>query len=263
MRPLAALRSRLSTPLDFATADPIVVLGNQKTGSSAIAGLLAARTGVSLAADLEDAWTREFELAQNRAMLDLFIQKNRYTFRHAIVKENSLTLAADGLFDTMPKARGVFVVRHPVDNIRSILDRLTWPGDPRPVESLKEAPATWQQVFNLGLWGVDVADHISALAHRWRLTTEAVLRNRPRGFVVRYEDFDHNKLGTIDLLATDLALNDREPIDHLLDHAFQPRGSRRNDSVHTVFSDETLNAIVQICSEGMRTLGYDSTQNSA
>ncbi len=257
------MRSRISRPLDLTLADTILVLGNQKTGSSAIAGLLAARTGNSLATDITDAWTREFALAHDRTLLEQFIKANRRYFRHDIVKENSITLAADGLFAALPRARGVFVVRHPVNNIRSILDRLNWPGDPSPLESLPAAPGAWRQVVDVRPWGVDVADHITSLAHRWRLSSEAILRNRSRGILVRYEDFDDDKVSTIDHLADELGFRDRKPIHHLLDHAFQPKGTRRNDPVQDHFSEQTLALITQICSESMNAFGYDAAINNA
>ncbi len=257
---LAEAHRRLSPPLDLNSIAPILVLGNQKTGSSAIAGLLAARTGSSMATDLSEAWTREFEFANDRTKLVSFIDANRYYFRRTIVKENSLTLAASTLFAVIPNACGVFVVRHPVQNIRSILDRLDWPGDPRPIESLPDVPRTWQQVINVKPWGTEAADHISALAHRWRLTTEAVIRNRARGEVVRYEDFNDDKLGTIDHVANQLGLPNRLPVGHLLEHPFQPRGTRRGYKIDDVFSEEAVATIERICSDGMADLGYESVR---
>ncbi len=258
---LATIHRWLTPPLNLGTISPILFLGNQKTGSSAIAQLLAARTGLTIATDLTAAWTEELDLATDPVLLAAFIQKNRYHFRRTIVKENSLTLAADGLFDAMPMARAVFTARHPVHNIRSILDRLHWPGEARSLEQLPDLPDSWRQVIDVKAWGINAPDSISALSHRWRLTTDALLRNRKRANVVKYEDFCSDKVAVIDQLADSLELKERHPIDDLLNYAFQPRGNRRDDCIFDVFSNEAITSIEQICSLGMAALGYESVRN--
>ena len=234
-------------------------MGNQKTGSSAIAGLLAARTHASLAPDVHGAWQMEHALATGALPARAFLQRYRYYFRHKIVKENSLTLAADALLPALPHGQPVFVVRHPLHNLRSILDRLGWPGTPQPPSVLPPIPHAWRAIVDVQTWGVEASNHITALAERWRLTAETALRHRDRALLIRYEDFSADKQGIIDGLADTLGLTARYSIDALLDHSFQPRGTRRGTELGTVFTPETQARVLQICGPAMQALGYDTT----
>lgn len=243
--------------LNLAQADPVVVLGNQKTGSSAIAGLLAARTGRSLAADVHGAWQMEPALATGALPSAAFVQRHRYYFRHAIVKENSLTLAADALLAALPRARPVFTLRHPLHNLRSILDRLGWPAEPQPIPTLPPISHAWRAILDLRPWGVDADDQITALAERWRLTAEAALRHQTRAVWLRYEDFLADKTTAIDQLAEHLGLVPTHPIEGLLDHAFQPRGARRAKPLDAVFPPTARAIVQQICGPLSAEIGYE------
>jgi hypothetical protein len=150
----------------------------------------------------------------------------------------------------------VFVVRHPVQNVRSILDRVGLPGRPLPFDDLSLSPGGWNAIVRGRDLEIEADDHITALAKRWAVTTDIYLRNQERLHLVRYEDFVADKRGTIDALADRLGIPTRANIEALLDVPFQPRGVHRSTPVDEVFSSRALELIAHHCEEGMRALDY-------
>jgi hypothetical protein len=247
----------ISTQLDLRALRPILVLGNQKTGSSAVAHLLAAHGDLSLAADVHPAQGRERHVASLDApAMAGFIQRARYYFRRDVVKENALTPGAGALLAALPNARAVFVARHPAHNVRSILDRLDLPGHPCPLGEI-QVESGWQEVVDGSALGLNASDHITALARRWQALTDTYLLHRERLHLVRYEDFQTDKSGVIAELAERCDAPRRADIGPLLDRPFQPRGKHRTTPLEDFFSEEALRIIDRCCAGGRRALDYD------
>jgi len=247
--------ARLVLPkIDCTAYDGILVLGNQKTGSTAIAQLLAALGDLRIAANLHSLHGRAV-LPNSPSAVARFVQAARYYLRHDVVKENALTPATDALLEVLPQARVVYVVRHPVQNVRSILDRVGLPGRPLPLTGLA-LPGGWAPIVTGRDLGVDAADTITALAERWAVTTDLYRRHADRMRLVRYEDFVADKSGTIRALAEDLGVPDRQAIAPLVDVPFQPRGAHRSAAPADFFTDDALTRIRERCQEGMDALDY-------
>lgn len=254
---LARLYRGLTPSADLSTLTPILVLGNQKTGSTAIARLLAAWGRLSATTDIHPLQAPDAHLPNDPASVEDFIQRMRYYFRRDLVKENALTPATDALLTVLPAAQPVYVVRHPVQNIRSILDRVGLPGDPRPLDALDRPEDGWSPILDNRHLDLDADDHVTALAQRWSYTTAIYRRHQDRLTLVRYEDFVADKLETIRDLANQLGIDSRQDIRPLLDVPFQPRGSHRSVDPTTFFSDDALAIINRECSEGMSALDYE------
>ena len=261
----ARLYERFAPPLEPARIAPVLVLGNQKTGSSAIAHLLAACGDLRLAANVHPAQGRERRMARlDASEMRAFIQNEaRYYFGHAVVKENALTSAVGALLEALPNARGVFVTRHPAQNIRSILDRLGLPGTPQPLGTVAaDLPAGWRDVVTNGGLRLDdpedaPEDHITALARRWATLARRYLRHAERLHLARYEDFMADKAGFVRRLADTLDIPFQRDIESLLDVPFQPRGAHRGAALHQFFSTDALRIIDDCCAPEMRALRYD------
>jgi hypothetical protein len=105
---------------------PIFVLGNQKSGTTAIAALFARLSGQTVTLDLfREVWWPTYQgIPSGDVSFDAFVARNRWGFSRDIVKEPNLTLFPDALAERFPEARTIFVVRDPRDNIRSLLNRL-------------------------------------------------------------------------------------------------------------------------------------------
>jgi len=109
------------------------VFGNQKSGTTAIASLLAAATAKTVTLDFAGA-----EVPYATALLGggipiaEFVRRNSWAFSAQVIKEPTLTFVAPALMDHFGVARAAFIVRNPYDNIRSMLVRQKLRGDLEP-----------------------------------------------------------------------------------------------------------------------------------
>lgn len=235
---------------------PVVVLGHQKSGTTAIAALLARAGGVSVRLDLPALWSLDRDLGRRPEALGRWIRRHHWYFGFDVVKEPWLTFAPRELAVALPQARFVLVIRDPRDTLRSILDRLDVPGDrpDNPAELERLGPG-WRGLFE----GCARGEHyIDVLTERWLEATragEALAGKRLR--TIRYEDFVADKAGGIRGLATALEMPTGRDIASLVDHDFQPRGRRRDTSWEAFFGPKNLQRIVSRAGPTMRDHGYD------
>ena len=238
---------------------PIIILGNQKSGTTAVAALLAEMTGLSATLDLKKEMKNpviDRVKTGGMSMTD-FVRLNKLDFSREIIKEPSLSPFYAELAECFPRSRFVMVIRDPRDNIRSILNRLRIPGNlPTITEDQRsEITPAWELILD-GRWlGLEGENYIEMLAERWRYITDLYLRNAGRMVLLKYEDFSKDKTGTLDRLATTLGLEKKKDVSHRVNVQFQPAGDRsvRWDDF---YGPENLARIERICSEHMQKLGY-------
>ncbi|HEY5339219.1 MAG TPA: sulfotransferase [Rhizomicrobium sp.] len=245
-------------------ASPLFVFGNQKSGTTAIAALLAAATGQT--ATLDFAGAKEpyaSRLYRGDIALEDFIRHNAWAFSTGIVKEPALTFVAPQLMSQFPGARAILIVRDPFDNIRSILDRLRLAGDKPSLDAKGKAiNPTWRAILNGSqLGGADV-HCVSNLARRWLRAATICGADDDRITIVRYEDFNTDKAATIERLAKAAGLPLRQDVSHLVDHAFQRRAEKRTLSARQYFGAENFARIESICGEAALSLGYETPAKS-
>jgi hypothetical protein len=249
------VRARFSRPHRC----PVFILGMQKSGTSAIAGLLGLRTGLPTTIDLERDWreTTVDTAGVDADAFDRFVRRNAVDFSRAIVKEPNLTFLVDRIRDRWPEAPLVFVVRDPAETIRSILDRLDLPGDLNefPADRLAATPLAWRVVLDNRWIGVETAHPIESLAARWRRAAEIALAAGEDTLLVRYEDFKSNLAVEIDRIALHLGLEVTADITEALDRPFQPPGRPR--AVADVFGPN-LERIRRVVAPVAASLGYDA-----
>ena len=242
------------------TRDPIFVLGTQKSGTSAIAALLGLRCGVETTLDLRRELRRPtvHELRVGERTFEEFLRYNAVDFSRPLIKEPNLTFVVDNLLAQWPNSKLVYVVRDPVQTIRSVLDRLDLPGDVDRLtdEQLASVPVAWRIVMNNEWIGVHDAHYIEQLAGRWRVAAEQARAMADRVILVRYEDFLEDKGGVIDRIAGELGLEAVHDIRARLDEPFQPRGRRRSKA-DSVFG-ENISRIHARTAELATAFGYPS-----
>ncbi|MBD3236126.1 MAG: hypothetical protein GF330_05450 [Candidatus Eisenbacteria bacterium] len=239
---------------------PLIVLGNQKSGTTAIAALLGELTGQTVTLDLQKEIRRPRlpDVQAGRMTWEAYLRANRHEFSRPIVKEPHLTPFYRPLAAQLPGARFLLIVRDPRENLRSILNRLHLPGDlarltPRQWDTISPA---WRMVVD-GRWlGIEGGSYIEMLARRWQLCAEVGLRNREAMRVLRYEEFVARKLETLRELAWAYGWRERHDIRSRLDVQFQPAG-RRGVDWRDFFGDGNLSRIEEICAGGMRAFGYE------
>lgn len=236
------------------------MLGNQKSGTTAIAVLLAERTDESVTWDLtvgHDALLTDIH--NGTASIDELIDQEVLAFSHDVIKDPNLTLLFEPLKERFTEARFVMIVRDPRDNIRSILERLDLPGDRTQLTGDERAslPEGWRRVLDGGDFGIDGDTYIDCLAERWRRMPCIYLENKGHLELIRYEDFLSGKVAAIDDLAYRLGFSLQSSIENQVDQQFQPRGERRDVNWLTFFGKRNLECIETRCVEMMTPLGYD------
>ncbi|MEJ2720910.1 MAG: sulfotransferase, partial [bacterium] len=239
---------------------PIIVLGNQKSGTTAIAALLAEAAGLSVALDLY----REFNtpvidrIKTGDLTMKAFVKRNKLDFSRDIIKEPSLSVFFPELVAYFPDARFVMVIRDPRDNIRSMLNRLGVPGTAEKLTEEFKSGITraWELIIDGGWLGLDGANYIEMLAQRWNYIADSYLAQKDQMTLLQYEVFLEDKPGAISRLADRLGLEIRHDIRDRVDHQFQPAGDR-SVSWLDFFGPVNLARIETICRQRMKPFGYE------
>jgi hypothetical protein len=231
----------------------VFVLGVQKSGTTAIATLLAKLTDRSLGSDFThldppEERTRFFD---GELPFGEYAASHRRAFGRDIVKDPNLTFFAGDLRQTFPKARLVFISRDPREQIRSLLDWMERPGDRDEIDT---APLPENQRMLLeGRWPrVEGRNYVERLAARWRAGADACLAEDVA--LIRYEDFVGDKVGALTDLAHRLGLEPVADISDQVDTQFQSRGRPR--PWLEVYGERNLALIEEACASRMAQLGY-------
>lgn len=216
----------------FATVheSPIIILGNQKSGTTAIAALLAEMTGLSVTLDLKKEFRNPVidRLKTGELSMNEFVRANKLDFSRDIIKEPNLSPFYRELAERFPASRFVMVTRDPRDNVRSILNRLRIPGNLPDITDEHRSGITraWGLVID-GRWlGLKGANYIDMLAARWNYIADLYLRHADRMVLIRYEEFSKDKTGALDRLAAALGLEKKRDVSGRVNVQFQPPGDR-------------------------------------
>jgi hypothetical protein len=236
---------------------PTFIFGNQKSGTTAIAGLISAATGEALISDFRGAREPYLgTLMRGETSIADFVAKNAWAFSAPLVKEPGLSFVAPGLLDHFPASRAVFIIRDPWANIRSILGRLNVRGHAdAPVRGDgKNLNPTWQSILTGRDLGFAPDHYIDILAKRWLRGARICEALGDRVIALRYEDFNRSKTQTIDHLVGALGLTVRNDISNILNFPFQ-RSGQSGVSIAEFFGPN-LTRIDAICAETAARLGY-------
>lgn len=235
---------------------PIIILGNQKSGTTAIATLLAKRANINATIDTSVLWEPNLsKLLDGEFFLRDVIRKNKKPFVPKIIKEPNLTFFYNELKEIFINATYVFIVRDPRSNIRSLLNRINVDGtlDELKDKDINEIPFLWRSIFKN--YFSSRAHYIDILADRWNFCSDVYLNNKNSMILLRYEDFLTDKLHYIDLVLDKLNILPVKNIDLILDKQFQPKG---NSEIlwNNFFEEKNLHRIEYICKDNMDKLGY-------
>lgn len=211
---------------------PIFILGNQKSGTSAIAWLMSQASGGSLTLDITRSisspdWQKEVK--EGQYSLEVWSQFYPYEFSKTLIKEPALTLFTSELIQGYPDATYVFIVRDPRDNIRSILNRTKLSGAQQdkstPKGSVLENAPAWRMILDSD-WLTDKnsASFVESLSHRWNYCCEEYLKHKSNIILIKYEDFMKDKAGCIQELVGKVGLTNKNSIAHLVDTQKQSKG---------------------------------------
>jgi hypothetical protein len=239
---------------------PVFILGNQKSGTSAIAGLLSEATGLPVTLDFmaEIEVPLYPQVLRGELTFRDFARHHKVCFSRPLIKEPNITLLYDHLYSYFPNAQFVFVVRDPRDNIRSILDRLQLPGNlPQLTKQQRTtlSPA-WGLILDTAWLGFPDGNYVEMLATRWNIMADILLAHSKRMVMVRYEDFVRDKPGAISRLAAQLGMHAPDDISLKMNVQFQPQGRNKDLDWQTFFGEDNLHRIEQRCAPRMQQLRY-------
>ena len=254
------IRERWRTRTATINPEPLFVFGNQKSGTTAMAALLAEAADVRATLDFAGAWGRRAQaLIRGETPIAEFVQRNAWAFSAAIIKEPNLTFAAGPLMAHFPQARAIFLVREPCANIRSILSRLRLPGDREQLSSRewRRISPNWRMILRGEDIGVAGRNYVETLAFRWLKAADIYGALKARLRLVRYEDFNADKTGTIAALAREFALPLKRDITPSLDRRFQPRAPAQW-TPQEFFGPHNLDRILRTCGMRAADFGYRS-----
>jgi hypothetical protein len=236
----------------------VIIVGNQKSGTTAIAALLAKYIGQAVTLDITALWgENERRIHDGEKSLMDFALAHKYDFSRPVVKEPCLTFLLPQVRATFPTAKVIFIVRDPRDNIRSILNRLKLPGNQQqlPMETYQRMPNGWEYVLD-GTWmGLEGTSYIDMLAARWERAVALFFEHQAEAILVQYEAFATDKVATISRLAIDLGIAQQCDITKFLQVQFQPKGNPSVDW-NKFFGAENLAIINGRCADTMVRLGY-------
>jgi len=236
---------------------PVIVLGNQKSGTSAIAHLLADCGGVSKTIDIPPLWPPVgIEIMRRETDFASVVRHHRAQFSTKVIKEPMMTFFVDQVLGVFPEGTYLFVVRDPRDNIRSLLNRRQIPGDLAEIEpDLVPALPPHNVVVDPAVWGGVGENYVGVLAHRWNRAVDSYLRHADRFHLAKYEDFGQDKVGFIEDLAGQVGIAPAKDVSDRVDTQFQPPGEH-DTPWEQFFGRENLAHIERICRGRMAILGY-------
>lgn len=265
---VAALRvaRRLARRIGVALYGPrrvrVVVLGHQKSGTTAVGALLAGALKVDFANDplYRIDWGRARvvrSLVNDAADLSECVNTNRSLFCSVVVKDPDLSFLVEDCARVFPKASIVHVVRDPRDTIRSIADRLDLTPEDlgRATVSRSDFTPHWQLILDGNLPALEGATVAARLAQRWRRAWALTQAYEGPVTVLRYEDFRQDKTQAIGKLAEGLHLKVRADISSQVDVPFQPSG-RPAVKLDERLGEDNLRQIESLCQSEMDELGY-------
>lgn len=240
---------------------PVFILGNQKSGTSAIAALLGELTNKKTAIDLFYSGYKPklFLEWKTKSLSTLeFINKNKVEFSYELIKEPHLSVFFDELKQQYPNSKFIMIIRNPFDNIRSILDRLNIDGDKAKLNKREKNQFfhSWSLLLDNCWISGNKSQYIEVLAERWNIICNTYIENKKNIFLIKYEDFIQNKETTIRNLANQLKLRPKKEITHLLQKQYQPAGKKRNINIKDFFGEENYQKISKICGEKIKEIGY-------
>lgn len=234
---------------------PVIILGHQKSGTTAIAKLLGSATDKTVCIDpFYLTPKKQIQLPKvynHKNYLKNYIKKNAFLYSQDIIKDPEFVFFYEELKLLYPNSKFIFIIRNPFDNIKSIFDRLKIPGDIKYFDENMYPEVTntwdWKMILNGELTGIKGKNIVETLSLRWLYSVNLYLKHQDELILVRYEDFKKEKQDVIMKLANRIGFDIKKEISHILDKQYQRKGTNTNRSAEEFFSKENYETIEKLC----------------
>lgn len=236
----------------------IIILGNQKSGTTAIAKLLALNAGETILLDTPLLWEPNLsKIASKDIKLRTLIEQHKYYFSRSIIKEPNLTFFYPEIKSIYPPSvKFIFIVRDPRDNIRSLLNRINISGNLDDIkDQFKRLTIHEKILFDKKIIPYISNHYIEQLSERWVVAVDVFLNSKENFHLVKYEDFNKDKVNFINQLSVKMGYQAKNDISAKVNIQYQPKGNKKinwND----FFGEKNLHKIQNICGVQMKKLGY-------
>lgn len=240
----------------YLNKSPIIIYGNQKSGTSAIASLLGIATQKNFQIDFfYKIGLYEKKMLSKEADMKNCIERFPLYFSKNIIKEPELVLFLNQLENIFLSGKFIHIVRNPFDNIKSILNRLDIsPEQAEKISKLSSNIDPYAPLWDLIMFNSEGRNLFEMLIDKWVFTsmqTRCLKKVSPN--VIKYEDFISNKLKFINDLCITLNLEVKKDISPFLDVSFQRKGT--NVARENFFQPHHIDLIYKKC--GSEMLRYD------
>ena len=236
----------------------LIILGNQKSGTTAIAKLISLQTGKKNLLDTPLLWQPNLsKIINQKIKLSSIIESNKYYFGRPIIKEPNLTFFYEQLRSIYPShVKYIFIVRDPRDNIRSLLNRIKVPGNLDNIDSYFNNFSIHEQaLFDNEILPYESEHYIEKLAEKWIFAVRVYFRSTNDFHLARYEDFIKDKTSYITNLTKKIGLEPKYDISSKIDTQFQPKGNNELSWLE-FFGKKNLQRVNLICEKYLRKLDY-------
>lgn len=258
------VRQFIKNNLATVNRHPVLVMGNQKSGTTAISALLACHIGQTATLDLRRCPPLlVYPSCSPEELVKEIVRLHRVEFANGVIKDPEFAFLYPQLMARFPQAKFVMVVRDPRDNIRSILNRLNIPGDRREIDVMQyeEVNEEWGKALESTYLEIDHDHYIDRLATRWNRAVDMYLRYESNIHLMRYEDFCADKTGAIADLAQRLCIPQINDITDQVNRQYQSRGDREV-SWRDFFGAKNLARIEEKCCSRMQGMGYGLSETA-
>ena len=230
---------------------PIIVMGNQKSGTTVIAALLAKAAGKS---SMLDFFFREplsiRNILDEKSTLKDFIKSNKSYFSKQIIKDPDLTFLYPEVRRLYPNSNILFILRDPIENVRSILNRVHLPGKLNMLSAAKSYELNnslpeWYDIIDGTRYGHHETNPVLSLLRRAILSHNICNRYRADVTIVRYEDFLINKKLFIENLCNLMGLNVVQNVGRYVDVQYQPKGVDSKNLV-SFFGEKNIEMMLDV-----------------
>ncbi|MDZ7759338.1 MAG: sulfotransferase [Desulfovermiculus sp.] len=261
---IAKIQRKISIQLRGPKRCSLVVLGHQKSGTTAIAALAAHAADVEYSNDpLYHADWGKGELADkllsHEVNLRSEVKKRPKLFCGIVVKDPDFSFIPDQVVAVFNRALIIYVVRDPRQTIRSIADRLNLSAEDlgRAVLPKNVPNKHWRLILEGQMPQVGGHSITERLAYRWKAALNSCRQVQKVSIIIRYEDFLDNKVALINNLVNMCGLVVRTNIDQDVNKKYQPPGNLKIDPFERL-GHENVRVIEAITGEHMFALGYES-----